>query len=88
MTHLVKVTSLSVHIGAEIGGVDLTALLSDAEFGAIRDAPRTWKVVFFRGRHLDHTAHADFARRFGAPTSAHVVFGGADPGHPENCLET
>ena len=83
MVHPVKVTPLSVHIGAEIDGVDLSAPLSDDEVGAIRDALLTWKVVFFRGQHLDHAAHVAFARRFGAPTPAHVVFGGADPDHPE-----
>ena len=78
-----EVTPLSVHIGAEIGGVDLSAPLSDAEVGAIRDALLTWKVVFFRGQRLDHAGHVAFARRFGAPTPAHVVFGGTDPDHPE-----
>ena len=80
---MVKISPLSVHIGAEIRGVDLSAPLSDAEVGAIRDALLTWKVVFFRGQHLDHAGHVAFARRFGAPTPAHVVFGGADPDHPE-----
>ena len=83
MSHTVKVTPVSVHIGAEIHGVDLSAPLSDAEVDAIRDALLTWKVVFFRGQHLDHARHVAFARLFGAPTPAHVVFGGADPDHPE-----
>ena len=80
---MVEVTPLSVHIGAEIGGVDLSTPLSDTEVGAIRDALLTWKVVFFRGQHLDHVRHVAFARRFGTPTPAHVVFGGTDPDHPE-----
>ena len=78
-----EVTPLSVHIGAEIVGVDLSAPLSNGEVGAIRDALLTWKVVFFRGQRLDHARHVAFARRFGAPTPAHVLFGGADPDHPE-----
>ena len=83
MSHTVKITPVSVHIGAELHGVDLSAPLSDAEVDAIRDALLTWKVVFFRGQHLDHARHVAFARLFGAPTPAHVVFGGADPDHPE-----
>ena len=59
-----EVTPLSVHIGAEIGGVDLSAPLSDADVGVIRDALQTWKVVFFRGQHLDHAGHVAFARQF------------------------
>ena len=59
-----EVTPLSVHIGAEIGGVDLSAPLSDADVGAIRDALLTWKVVFFRGQHLEHAgARRTSARR-------------------------
>lgn len=55
------------HIGAEIGGVDLAGELDDAVVAAIRAAVLRWKVVFFRGQHLDHAAHVAFARRFGEP---------------------
>ena len=49
----------------------------------MRDALLAWKVVFFCGQRLEHARYVAFARRFGAPTPAHVVFGGADPDHPE-----
>jgi alpha-ketoglutarate-dependent taurine dioxygenase len=78
----VAVRPLSIHIGAEIGGVDLTQPLTGAEIGAIRQALLDWKVVFFRDQHLDHRQHIDFARQFGAPTPAHVVFG-TDAEYPE-----
>ncbi len=78
----VTVTPLSVYIGAEIGGVDLSAALSDAAVAAIRAALLRWKVVFFRDQSLDHEAHIRFARRFGDPTPGHVVFGG-DAVYPE-----
>ncbi len=78
----VVVEPLTVHIGAEIHGVDLRQPLSAAETDAIRRALLRWKVVFFRDQHLDHRQHIAFARNFGEPTPAHVVFGG-DSEYPE-----
>lgn len=79
---MIEVRPLSVHIGAEIGGVDIAQSLSDDQVGAIRDALLRWKVVFFRDQNLDHAAHVRFARYFGQPTPGHVVFGG-DADYPE-----
>ncbi|NKC13585.1 MAG: TauD/TfdA family dioxygenase [Gammaproteobacteria bacterium] len=76
------VTPLSLHIGAEIGGVDLTEPLPPAQLAAIRAALLKWKVVFFRDQALDHAQHVAFCRQFGPLTPAHVVFGG-DQQYPE-----
>ena len=70
-----EVIPLTVHTGAEIRGVDLSAPLQDDEVRSIRQALLQWKVIFFRGQHLDHSQHIAFARRFGEPTPGHVVFG-------------
>lgn len=78
----IEVRPLSVHIGAEIAGVDLSSQLSDEIVAEIRDALLRWKVVFFRDQQLDHESHVRFARRFGRPTPGHIVFGG-DTDHPE-----
>lgn len=78
----IDIRPLSVHIGAEIHGVDLTAPLSAEEVAAIREALLRWKVVFFRDQDLDHEAHVRFGRYFGDPTPGHVVFGG-DTLYPE-----
>lgn len=72
----VEVKPVSVHIGAEISGVDCSAPLSPAEVAAIRQALLKWKVVFFRDQPLDHQQHVDFSTQFGDPTPGHVVFGG------------
>ena len=74
----VKVEPMAVHIGAEISGVDLSRPLSKAEVADIRGALLHWKVVFFRDQPLDHARRVAFARQFGGPTPAHVVFGGDD----------
>ncbi len=71
-----EIHPLSVHIGAEIRGVDLSSRLSDKTVMAIRNALLQWKVVFFRDQNLDHESHIRFARRFGRPTPGHIVFGG------------
>lgn len=78
----VVVEPLTVHTGAEIRGVDLTRPLRPAEIDAIRRALLRWRVVFFRDQHLDHRQHIAFARQFGEPTPAHVVFG-TDAEYPE-----
>ena len=74
----ITVRPLTLHIGAEIHGVDLKNPLSPQAVKEIRDAFVAWKVVFFRGQHLDHAQHVAFARQFGEPTIGHPVFGHED----------
>ena len=78
----IEVSPLSIHVGAEIGGVDLTRPLSTQQIQDIRDALVKWKVVFFRDQFLDHDQHLDFARQFGELTPGHAVYGGIE-GYPE-----
>ena len=78
----IDVHPLSVHIGAEIHGVNLQQPLAPADVATIRSALLRWKVIFFRDQVLDHAQHIAFARQFGEPTPGHVVFGG-DGEHPE-----
>jgi taurine dioxygenase len=78
----IEVQPLSVHIGAEIRGADLSHPLSPEQGQEIRAALLQWKVVFFRDQSLDHQQQIDFARHFGELTPGHVVFGN-DAAHPE-----
>jgi alpha-ketoglutarate-dependent taurine dioxygenase len=78
----IDVQPMAVHIGAQISGVDLSEPLSAGEVTVIRQALLKWKVVFFHGQSINHVQHIAFARQFGEPTPAHVVFGGDDI-HPE-----
>lgn len=78
----VEVVPLTLHIGAEIRGVDLSRPLSTEQVKTIRDAFLKWKVVFFRDQNLDHAQHVAMARQFGEPTIGHAVFGHVE-GHPE-----
>ncbi|MEZ5658402.1 MAG: TauD/TfdA family dioxygenase [Burkholderiaceae bacterium] len=77
----IRVEPMTVHIGAEIHGIDLARPLSAAETTAVRAAVLRWKVVFFREQALDHSSHVRLAEQFGDPTPGHVVFGG-DTKHP------
>src|SRR6201986_1974383 len=79
---MIEVVPLTLHIGAEIKGVDLTRPLPPQELEAVREAFLKWKVVFFRDQHLDHAQHVAMARQFGDPTIGHAVFGHVE-GHPE-----
>lgn len=78
----VTVTPLTMSIGAEISGVDLSQPLAPAVRSAIYDAFLKWKVVFFRGQDLDHAGQVAFARQMGEPTIGHAVFGHVE-GFPE-----
>ncbi|MEQ8692461.1 MAG: TauD/TfdA family dioxygenase [Pseudomonadales bacterium] len=62
----IEVDSLTPHIGAEIGGVDLAQSLSNEQFSEIYQAWLDWKVVVFRDQHIDQEQHKAFARRFGS----------------------
>src|SRR5262249_60844649 len=75
VTRTMAVKPLTLHIGAEISGVHLGGPLDAATRKAINDALLRWKVVFFRGQHLDHRGHVAFARQMGEPTIGHAVFG-------------
>ena len=78
----IRVHPQSVHIGAEIEGVDLSQPLDPQTVTEIRAALLRWKVVFFRDQPIGHAQHVAFARQFGDPTPGHVVFG-SDPDYPE-----
>ncbi|MEU3792931.1 TauD/TfdA family dioxygenase [Streptomyces fructofermentans] len=79
----IEVRPVAGHIGAEICGVDLAADLDDAVVASIREAVLRWKVVFFRGQHLDHASHVAFARRFGEPVRLPGRGGASPRGVPE-----
>jgi alkyl sulfatase len=78
----IEIAPLTLHIGAEIRGVDLRNPLPAEQLRAVREAFLRWKVVFFRDQHLDHAQHVALARQFGEPTIGHAVFGYVE-GYPE-----
>lgn len=71
----IRIRPLSVHIGAEVSDVDLTAPLSEQTVREIREALVRWKVIFFRDQPLTHSQHIRFAEYFGQPTIGHPIFG-------------
>lgn len=71
----IEVVPLTLHIGAEIRGVDLGRPIPERQLREVREAFVQWKVVFFRGQNLDHAQHVAMARQFGEPTIGHAVFG-------------
>ena len=78
----IEVAPLSIHIGAEIRGVDLSRPLPPEQVHDVRAALLKWKVVFFRDQPMTHPQHVAFTRQFGDPTPGHVVYG-SDGEYPE-----
>jgi taurine dioxygenase len=78
----IEVTKLTPHIGAEIGGVDLSKPLGNQQFQEVHDALMDNLVIFFRDQHLTHDQHKDFGRKFGN-LAVHPASPSAPEGHPE-----
>ena len=78
-----EISPLSGHIGAEIGGVDLSQPLAPEVVAEIRATLLKWKVVFFRDQDLTQAQHVAFGRQFGTPTPAHPTLPAAFPDFPE-----
>ena len=70
----VTVFPVTEHFAAEIGDVDLSSPLDDADFAQIEAAFNTYSVLVFPDQHLTGDQHLDFARRFGPlETTIHAV---------------
>jgi taurine dioxygenase len=67
----ITATPASPHIGAEIGGVDLTRPLSDEQIAEIKDAFTRYQVIFFRDQKISFDDQIRFASLFG-PLGRHV----------------
>jgi alpha-ketoglutarate-dependent taurine dioxygenase len=76
----IRVEPLSPHVGAEIGGVDISVPVSDEVQAEIRDAFGRYGVVFFRDQKLTPEQHVAVAGRFG-PINVNRFFATV-PGHP------
>lgn len=73
---------LSDVLGAEIGGLDLSAPLSDALFAALQDAFHRHKLLRFPGQRLNEAQQVAFSRRFGE-LQVHVLEQFRHPQQPE-----
>ena len=78
----IEVSPLTIHIGAEISGVDLMHPLPQQQIEDIRAALLKWRVIFFRDQAMTHAQHIDFAKQFGECTPGHAVYG-SDSDYPE-----
>jgi len=76
-----EVTPLTPHLGAEIGGIDLTRPLGNEQVDGLHRALATHQVLFFRDQPLDLEQHKRLGRHFG---ELHVHPNTPGPeGHPE-----
>ena len=81
MPRLLQLKALSTHIGAEIGGVDLSKPIDDALFDEIQNALFDHAVIVFRDQRFSPSEQIAFARRFGE-LDVHPIANGM-PDHPE-----
>ena len=77
----IEVTPRGATLGAEIGGVDLTRDLTDAEVTDIRRALADYKVIYFRNQPVSSAQHVAFARNFGELEIHPFITGNEE--HPE-----
>jgi alpha-ketoglutarate-dependent sulfate ester dioxygenase len=82
-TQTLTVRPVAGHIGADISGVDLSRPLDEASVTQLTEALHRYKVIFFRGQHLDHAAQIAFGRQFGELTYAHPHEEAPPAEHPE-----
>ncbi|MEE8352098.1 MAG: TauD/TfdA family dioxygenase [Rhodospirillales bacterium] len=61
----IQATPVAPALGAEIGGVDLSAPLANDVISEIRAALLQYGVIFFRGQDITPEQHLAFAKRFG-----------------------
>ena len=62
----ITITPSSPAVGAEIGGVDISAGVGDAQFAEIRQAFIDYGVIFFRDQDLTPDQHIEWAERWSA----------------------
>jgi taurine dioxygenase len=82
MSNEFTIVPMTLHIGAEIRGLDLSKPITPEIAEAVNAALIKWKVIFFKGQNLSHAGQVSFARSMGEPTIGHAVFGHA-PDYPE-----
>ncbi|HJO02687.1 MAG TPA: TauD/TfdA family dioxygenase [Acidobacteriota bacterium] len=69
-----RVDRLTPIIGAEIGGVDLSAPIDTATVDAVYDALMEHLVIFFRDQEITPESHLRFAECFGELDGPHPVY--------------
>ena len=79
----IRVSQLTPHMGAEIGGLDLSQPIRADVAGELRTALAEHLVLFFRDQPIDFAAHKALARHFGEIHVAAASAAWTVPGHPE-----
>lgn len=86
---LIKISPISLHVGAVVEGIDLKKELSPEQIQVVYDALVRHKVLVFHNADLNHEQQVRFTRELstaspnvGPPTIGHTVFGHVD-NYPE-----
>src|SRR4051795_13100830 len=79
MLMTVTVCPITPSFAAEIGDVDLSAQITEADLLAIKEAFAQYAVLIFPDQHLSSDQHLDFARQFGPRETTIAVYRGDAP---------
>lgn len=79
----IRVEPIAASLGAEIGGVDLSAPIDPDVEREIHTAWMEYQVLFFRDQDVTPAQHKAFGRRFGELHVHPVLPSLKDQGHPE-----
>jgi taurine dioxygenase len=77
----IEVRPLTLRIGAEVGGVDMSRPVAPTQRDELVRAIADHQVIFFRDQHPTHDQHKAFGRAFG-DLAIHSAVAGLDD-HPE-----
>ncbi|MBB4715211.1 taurine dioxygenase [Streptomyces luteogriseus] len=74
----IEIHKVTAHIGARVGGVDLTRPLDQETSTALREALNVHKALVFDAEGLDDAGQQAFVRHFGDITTAHPTVSAVD----------
>ncbi len=69
-----KIKSIHPEFGAKVSGINLSAILSEAEFEFIDNAINQYSILIFSDQNLDDERHLNFTQMFGPLEEEHVSF--------------
>src|SRR5690349_7089554 len=84
----IKLRKLSHGIGAEVCDIDVSAPLSESEFGEVYQAFLDHCILLFRGQDVTREQHIEFSRRFGEVDRHDAFPSDRHPQYPELLVVT
>jgi taurine dioxygenase len=84
----IRLRRLAYPLGAEVCNIDVSAPLSESDFGQIYQAFLDHCILLFRGQDITREQHIEFSRRFGELDRHDAFPSDRHPQHPELMVVT